>query len=167
MYLHGQGVPQDYVLAQMWFNVSAAQGYQEAIRNRDMTVRGMTPAQIAEAQKLANQGNADAQTISKSAAAQIDPDVPIPGHTAADAGLKRDIVRNLNLLEYGARADCAEPRKVINTEVVELQRRTGTVVERWTVDRCGKLIKYLVQQTSLPKGDPRGRTMLKVTAENF
>jgi uncharacterized protein len=28
MYAHGQGVPQDYVLAHMWFNLSATQGHQ-------------------------------------------------------------------------------------------------------------------------------------------
>ena len=51
----GEGVPQDYVRAHMWFNLSAAQGYQDAARNRDNIAKRMTPAQIAEAQKLARE----------------------------------------------------------------------------------------------------------------
>src|ERR1039458_1544534 len=55
MYRKGNGVPQDYVLAHMWLNLSTAQGYQDAITNRDIVARHMTPAQIAEAQKLARE----------------------------------------------------------------------------------------------------------------
>jgi hypothetical protein len=39
----------------MWFSLAAAQGYQDAVKNRDMVERSMTPAQIAEAQKLARE----------------------------------------------------------------------------------------------------------------
>ena len=53
-YAKGQlGVPQDYVQAYMRFNLSAAQGEQRAVKDRDMVAQHMTPAQIAEAQKLA------------------------------------------------------------------------------------------------------------------
>ena len=55
MYANGQGVPQDYVRAHMWFNLSAAQGDQNAARDRDDIAKLMTPAQIAEAQKLARE----------------------------------------------------------------------------------------------------------------
>jgi TPR repeat protein len=55
MYNNGQGVPQDYVLTHMWFNLSAAQGDQAAAKNRDDVAKLMTPAQIAEAQKLARE----------------------------------------------------------------------------------------------------------------
>ena len=55
MYANGQGVPQDYVLAHMWFNLSAAQGDQAAAKNRDDVATRMTPAQIAEAQRLARE----------------------------------------------------------------------------------------------------------------
>ena len=53
MYANGQGVPQDLVLAHMWFNLSAAGGYPEQVR--DEIAGHMTPAQIAEAQKLARE----------------------------------------------------------------------------------------------------------------
>jgi uncharacterized protein len=52
-YAEGQGVPKDDVQAHMWFNLSAAQGDQGAVEYRDVVTKRMTPAQIAEAQKLA------------------------------------------------------------------------------------------------------------------
>jgi TPR repeat protein len=56
LYATGQGVPQDYVLAHMWLNLSAAQGNEPAAYERDsLAEQHMTPAQIAEAQKLARE----------------------------------------------------------------------------------------------------------------
>ena len=55
MYAIGQGVPQNYILAHMWINLSAAQANQKAIQARDMVASKMTPAQIAEAQRLARE----------------------------------------------------------------------------------------------------------------
>jgi TPR repeat protein len=55
MYAKGQGVPRDYVRAYMWSSLSAARGHQDGARNRDAVARGMTKAQIAEAQKLARE----------------------------------------------------------------------------------------------------------------
>jgi TPR repeat protein len=55
LYRMGQGVPQDYVQAHMWSDLAAAQSYQNAASNRDAVARLMTPAQIAEAQKLARE----------------------------------------------------------------------------------------------------------------
>lgn len=52
MYANGQGVPQDYVAAYKWFSLSATQGNTEAVKGRDNIVPLMTPAQIAEVQKL-------------------------------------------------------------------------------------------------------------------
>ncbi len=52
MYYNGQGVPQDYVQAYIWFNLSASNGNTDASHNRDVIARYMTPAQIAEAQRL-------------------------------------------------------------------------------------------------------------------
>jgi len=55
MYANGEGVPQDYVRAYMWFNLSAAQGNPPAAKDRDDIAKRMTHAQIAEAQKLARE----------------------------------------------------------------------------------------------------------------
>ena len=61
-YALGEGVPQDYVLAHMWYNLassrfpaSAGNWRSSAARLRDLTAARMTPAQIAEAQKLARE----------------------------------------------------------------------------------------------------------------
>jgi TPR repeat protein len=57
LYEWGDGVPQDIVLAHMWFNLAAAHGVSEAAdsRRRLERERDMTPEQIAEAQRLARE----------------------------------------------------------------------------------------------------------------
>ncbi len=55
MYEKGQGVPQDYVEAHKWLNLAGAKGLEVAIANRERVARKMTPAQIAEAQRLARE----------------------------------------------------------------------------------------------------------------
>ena len=58
MYVQGQGVPQDYVLAHKWVNLAAAQGGETgdiAVKTRDLVANEMTPEQIAEAQRLARE----------------------------------------------------------------------------------------------------------------
>jgi hypothetical protein len=62
IYDKGQGVPQDFVQAHMWFNLAAsrlpasdAERLNMAVKTRDITASKMTPAQTAEAQKLARE----------------------------------------------------------------------------------------------------------------
>ncbi|MDE2115800.1 MAG: sel1 repeat family protein [Hyphomicrobiales bacterium] len=55
MYANGQGVPKDDVEAYKWFNLEAANGDKEAGKLRDSIAAYMTPAQIAEAQKLSRE----------------------------------------------------------------------------------------------------------------
>jgi TPR repeat protein len=62
LYYNGQGVPQDYILAHMWFSLSVPrypasekENRNNAVRNRDIVASKMTPAQIAEAQRLARE----------------------------------------------------------------------------------------------------------------
>jgi TPR repeat protein len=55
MYKSGEGVPKNIVLSQMWEILSAAQGNVYARLARDIAGQEMTPAQIAEAQKLARE----------------------------------------------------------------------------------------------------------------
>ena len=55
MYYHGQGVPQDYIQAHMWWNLAASQGNEWASRYRENLAKPMTPDQIAEARKLARE----------------------------------------------------------------------------------------------------------------
>ena len=53
-YSLGEGVPQDYVLAHMWLNLSAAKGDEYAAKARDMVAAKMTPSQILKALSLAS-----------------------------------------------------------------------------------------------------------------
>jgi TPR repeat protein len=55
MYGKGEGVSQDYVLAHMWLNLAVAQGIDVAKNDRDALAKRMTPAQLAEAQRLARE----------------------------------------------------------------------------------------------------------------
>ena len=52
-YATGDGVPQDYVYAHMWFDLAAAQGHENAQEKRDIIAKRMTPVQIAEAKLMA------------------------------------------------------------------------------------------------------------------
>ena len=57
MYTEGLGVPQDFALAHMWYNIAAAMGLDDtaslAADARDALASRMTPEQIYEAQLLA------------------------------------------------------------------------------------------------------------------
>lgn len=55
MYANGLGVPQDLVTAHMWVSLAAAQGNQAAAQAKARIQRGLTPDQIAEAEKLARE----------------------------------------------------------------------------------------------------------------
>jgi TPR repeat protein len=58
-YQAGEGVPQDYALAHMWFNLSAASlapiSEKAAAARNALQRTQMTPAQVAEAQRLARE----------------------------------------------------------------------------------------------------------------
>ena len=51
-YANGQGVPRDFVRAYFWFSSAVSQGNEDAVRAREALTRTMSPAQIAEAQRL-------------------------------------------------------------------------------------------------------------------
>ncbi len=53
MYKDGEGIPQNYPQAHMWFNLAGAQRHPDAKENRDALAEQITPSQIQEAQKLA------------------------------------------------------------------------------------------------------------------
>jgi TPR repeat protein len=55
MYYKGKGVKQDFIIAYMWVSLAAAQGDREAIENRAFIASKMTPAQLAEGQRLARE----------------------------------------------------------------------------------------------------------------
>ena len=53
MYGKGRGVPQDYVSAHMWFNLSGSNGNKDAVINRNIIDKRMSKQQIEKAQELA------------------------------------------------------------------------------------------------------------------
>ena len=63
MYANGEGVPQDYVAAHKWYILAASRtlvptSQKRYAELRDLTAKRMTPQQIAEAQRLANEWQA-------------------------------------------------------------------------------------------------------------
>ena len=54
-YLQGLGVPQDYFLSHMWFNLAAAGGEMKALSERETVAEKMTSKQLAEAQERTRQ----------------------------------------------------------------------------------------------------------------
>jgi hypothetical protein len=87
----------------------------------------------------------------------------VPGDTLADRILQRDTLAFLaqrDLSEAGPEARC-RIRKVVGTEVVEPVEGgqvegdrpiAGRWVERWTLDRCGTSVTYMIRFTTTPKG---------------
>lgn len=55
LYATGRGVPEDKVHAYLWFSLAAARGDLTALNYRNRVAQEMTPAQIAEAQKIARE----------------------------------------------------------------------------------------------------------------
>jgi hypothetical protein len=67
-----------------------------------------------------------------------------PEKTRASARVQSDVMDVISVLETASGPSCDE-RKLVKTEVVK--RATAedySAVERWTIERCGKLIGYLV-----------------------
>jgi hypothetical protein len=93
----------------------------------------------------------------------LEAEAAIPGDTLADRVLQRDTLAFLtqrDLFEAGPEARCRS-RKVIATVVlapvlggaVEGDRPiAGSWMERWTLDRCGTPVRYVVRFTTTRKG---------------
>ena len=70
LYLRGLGVPQDYVLSHMWFNLAAARGEIEALSEREAVKEKMTSQQLAEAQQRAREWQPDKDSPEPESATQ-------------------------------------------------------------------------------------------------
>ena len=75
MYYKGEGVPQDYIQAQMWYNLAASDltgdDREWAVKNRDEIAEKMTSEQIAEAQRLAREWKPKSSGASESVASLV------------------------------------------------------------------------------------------------
>ncbi len=76
MYYHGQGAPKDDQSAYFWWLLASAQGHQDAVHNRDIAERRLSPEQRAAAQ-------ASARNWRPKTAAQSS---NVPGGSTAGAG---------------------------------------------------------------------------------
>ena len=61
MYGGRQGVTQNYVLANVWWNIAASSGDKDSIYNRDLFAKEMSPSQIEKAQDMARKWTAKHQ----------------------------------------------------------------------------------------------------------
>jgi hypothetical protein len=71
---------------------------------------------------------------------------------AAESPQLRDDVKQMLMMVDGVRDRGCTERKVVNAEVLEARRDGTPAVERWTLDRCGKAVRYRVRYTPNPKG---------------
>ena len=55
MYIDVNGVVQDYIRTQMWYNLAAAKGDTKSVKNCDIIAEKMTAQQMTQAQKLARE----------------------------------------------------------------------------------------------------------------
>lgn len=55
LYEIGRGVPQDYVLAHVWYTIAAINGDDNAVANRDASAKRLTKVEILESQALVRQ----------------------------------------------------------------------------------------------------------------
>ncbi|TNF59397.1 MAG: sel1 repeat family protein [Rhodobacteraceae bacterium] len=54
-YSKGRGVPQDFTLAYMWFDIATSLGFEKSEINRDLVALAMTPEEISKGQQLARE----------------------------------------------------------------------------------------------------------------
>ena len=53
MYRNGWGVVADYVVAHKWYDISAANGSERGVKNREKLAKNMTSEDISKAQAMA------------------------------------------------------------------------------------------------------------------
>ncbi|MGC2520341.1 MAG: hypothetical protein WA373_14690 [Burkholderiales bacterium] len=76
----------------------------------------------------------------------------VPGNTGSSPLLQRDTLTVINAIDGAYDTTCAK-RTIVNTEIVKGSTSADvTVQERWTMDRCGKTIPYLVTFTPGTQG---------------
>ena len=124
MYANGEGVPEDDVQAYAWINLSAAQGNETAEQARTVLRKRMTPAQIAEAQKLSR------ELAARTAEGHSEPALaPITGDPVRPPDPSRDTVRQaqtyLALLGYDPGPVDGQPGRRTTAAVRRFQQDLG------------------------------------------
>jgi len=70
---------------------------------------------------------------------------------AAESQPRRDVTDMVMIMDGPRDKNCAQ-RKVAKIEVLETRPDGAPTVERWTLDRCGKLVNHRIRFTANPKG---------------
>ena len=123
-YAKGEGVPEDDVQAYAWINLSAAQGDETAEQIRTALRQRMTPAQIADAQKLSR------ELAARIAEGHSEPALaPITGDPVRPPDPSRDTVRQaqtyLALLGYDPGPVDGQPGRRTTAAVRRFQQDLG------------------------------------------
>jgi TPR repeat protein len=120
MYNKGKGVPQDYVEAYKWYNLAAAKGETNAIQNRDILVRSMTPDQIAEAQQLSREftlGKKTPGTSSDNSASAESPTATGTGFFITDDGY---LISNYHVVKDATKVRLLTSAGKVDAKVVSM-----------------------------------------------
>jgi hypothetical protein len=67
---------------------------------------------------------------------------------AANAPKPRDDVASTIMIMDGPRDNNCAERKIVKTDVIEAGQDKKPIVERWTLDRCGGTVAYLVKYSN-------------------
>jgi hypothetical protein len=68
----------------------------------------------------------------------------MPQGTRASPKIQADVTEIISVLDSVREVNC-DQRKVAKTEVVKRATEEDYgAVERWTLDRCGKMVRYLI-----------------------
>jgi len=95
--------------------------------------------------------NAKKRTLAATLAALLSTGLFALSSSAADSQLRHDVTQMVMIMDGPRDKGCAE-RKIVKTEVVQSRPDGTPTVERWTLDRCGKMINYRVRFTQNSKG---------------
>jgi hypothetical protein len=63
----------------------------------------------------------------------------------ADSPKPRNDVAQMIMIMDGPRGKECTERKIVKTEIIEAAPDKTPAVERWTLDRCGKSVNYIVK----------------------
>ena len=76
---------------------------------------------------------------------------PVPGESTVDQALATDVIRYILTVDSTTAKQC-DQRRIVNTKILELWPDGHPRLERWTLDRCGVAVNYLVIFVPKPQG---------------
>jgi TPR repeat protein len=116
-YAGGVGVPLDYVVAYKWYNLAAAQGDTNAINNRNVITRYMTPEQIADAQQLSREFKPRKESSSSNSTSPANPTVTGTGFFITDDGY---LITNNHVVKDATKVRLLTSAGLIDAKVVQV-----------------------------------------------